>query len=81
MIFFVYTGDIDPNFHDELKAIKTNLESVQGTLITSVGLIQDQLDQFSTQMTSSIDSRYYQIQISRLFSLTGKILAENLNLK
>ena len=40
-----------------LKAMKASLESVQGTLITSVRLIQDQLDQFSTQMTSAIDSR------------------------
>ena len=37
--------------------MKASLESVQGTLITSVRLIQDQLDQFSTQMTSAIDSR------------------------
>ena len=45
-----------------LKAMKASLESVQGTLITSVRLIQDQLDQFSTQMTSAIDSRMGQME-------------------
>jgi len=55
-------GDVDPKFHDELKAMKASLESVQGTLITSVRLIQDQLDQFSTQMTSAIDSRMGQME-------------------
>ena len=49
--------DLDPTLNAEIKAIKTTLESVQGTLITSVGLIQDQLDQFSKQLTASIDSR------------------------
>ena len=40
-----------------VQAMKASLESVQGTLITSVRLIQDQMDQFSAQMTYAIDSR------------------------
>ena len=49
--------DIDPTLSAEIRALKTTLESVQGSLITSVGLIQDQLDQFSKQMTASVDAR------------------------
>ena len=50
-------GDLDPTLKADIKAIKTTLASVQGSLITSVGLIQDQLDQFGKQMSSSMDSR------------------------
>ena len=50
-------NDLDPSLTSEIKSLKTTLESVQGSLITSVGLIQDQLDQFSKQMTSSMDAR------------------------
>ena len=50
-------GDLDPTLKADIKAIKTTLASVQGSLITSVGLIQDQLDTFSKQMSSVMDSR------------------------
>ena len=39
-------GDLNPALAAEIEAIKTTLSSVQGSLITSVGMIQDQLDQF-----------------------------------
>ena len=55
-------GDLDPTLKADIKAIKTTLASVQGSLITSVGLIQDQLDQFSKQMSSVMDSRLSQME-------------------
>lgn len=50
-------GDLDPTLLAEIKSLKTTLGSVQGSLITSVGLIQDQLEQFGKQLTIQVDSR------------------------
>lgn len=55
-------GDLNPSLAAEIEAIKTTLESVQGSLITSVGLIQDQVEQFGKSMTASVDSRLAKIE-------------------
>lgn len=55
-------NDLDPTLSAEIKSLKTILESVQGSLITSVGLIQDQLDQFSKQMTNNLDTRLEKLE-------------------
>ncbi len=48
---------VDPTLSAEVASLKTTLASVQGSLITSVGLIQDQLDQFGKQYLSSVETR------------------------
>ena len=54
---------VDPTLSAEVASLKTTLASVQGSLITSVGLIQDQLDQFGKQYLASVDSRLSAIEL------------------
>ena len=55
-------GDLNPKLAEEVEALKSTLASVQGTLVTSVALIQDQLDQFSKSMTNTMDARLSAIE-------------------
>jgi len=58
--------------NNEIKAMKTQMNSVQQSLITSVGLIQDQLSEFSTQVTSKLDTKLATMD-SKLGALDGKM--------
>jgi predicted unusual protein kinase regulating ubiquinone biosynthesis (AarF/ABC1/UbiB family) len=70
-------GDYNPKLSAEVKELKTTLASVQGSLITSVGLIQDQIDQFNKQLTSSVDSKLSVIEAKMIiFEDTLKRLDE-----
>ena len=72
-------GDLNPSLAAEIEAIKTTLASVQGSLITSVGLIQDQVEQFGKSMTASVDSRLAKIEakLAVVEDQSQKILGTN----
>jgi len=56
----------------EMAALKTMLASVQGSLITSVGLIQDQVDQMGKSYLDKVDQRLEKVD-QRLESIDAKV--------